>query len=66
MGHLEIKWNGSFSIPIGISFSSGAIAAFANFLPEIMELLGNRPKYAGAYKVPTLTSKFVWPKVKYK
>ena len=29
----------------------GAIAAFANFLPEIMELLGNRPKYAGSYKV---------------
>ena len=28
-----------------------AIAAFANFIPEIVELIGNRPKYAGAYKV---------------
>jgi len=28
-----------------------AIASFANFVPEIVELLGNRPKYAGSYKV---------------
>ena len=28
-----------------------AIAAFANFIPEIVELIGNRPKYAGSYKV---------------
>ena len=28
-----------------------AIAAFANFVPEIVELVGNRPKYAGTYKV---------------
>ena len=28
-----------------------AIAAFANFIPEIVELIGNRPKYAGGYKV---------------
>jgi potassium large conductance calcium-activated channel subfamily M alpha protein 1 len=35
----------------GIFYLSGGIAAFANFLPEIGELLGNRPKYAGTYKV---------------
>ena len=28
-----------------------AIASFANYLPEIAELLGNRPKYGGSYKV---------------
>ena len=28
-----------------------AIASFANYLPEIAELLGNRPKYAGNYTV---------------
>ena len=28
-----------------------AIASFANFVPEIVELLGNRPKYAGSYEV---------------
>ena len=28
-----------------------AIASFANFLPEIAELLGNQPKYAGSFKV---------------
>jgi len=28
-----------------------AIASFANFVPEIVELLGNRPKYAGNYEV---------------
>jgi len=27
-----------------------AIASFANYLPEIAELLGNRPKYGGSYK----------------
>ena len=30
---------------------SVAIASFANFVPEIVELLGNRPKYAGTYEV---------------
>ena len=34
-------------------FFSVAIASFANFVPEIVELLGNRPKYAGSYKVST-------------
>ena len=32
-------------------FLSVAIASFANFVPEIVELLGNRPKYAGSYEV---------------
>ena len=32
-------------------FLSVAIASFANFVPEIVELLGNRPKYAGNYEV---------------
>ena len=33
---------------------SVAIASFANFVPEIVELLGNRPKYAGNYEVKCL------------
>ena len=33
---------------------SVAIASFANFVPEIVELLGNRPKYAGNYEVKLL------------
>ena len=34
-----------------------AIASFANYLPEIAELLGNRPKYGGSYKVTNLSYK---------
>ena len=30
---------------------SGAIASFASNLPEIAELVGNQPKYAGAFEV---------------
>ena len=33
-----------------------AIASFANFVPEIVELLGNRPKYAGTYEVGQLVN----------
>ena len=33
-----------------IQFSVG-IGAFANFLPEIGEIVGSRPKYGGQYKV---------------
>ena len=33
-----------------------AIASFANFVPEIVELLGNRPKYAGTYEVRQLVN----------
>lgn len=36
-----------------------AIASFANFVPEIVELLGNRPKYAGNYEVICLNWKNV-------
>ena len=37
-----------------------AIAAFANFIPEIVELIGNRPKYAGLYKVTTQTQDLIF------
>ena len=37
-----------------------AIAAFANFIPEIVELIGNRPKYAGSYKVMTQIQVFIF------
>ena len=40
-----------------------AIASFANYLPEIAELLGNRPKYGGSYKVINTAIKY---KYKYK
>ena len=36
---------------IDFIYLSVAIASFANFVPEIVELLGNRPKYAGSYEV---------------
>ena len=36
-----------------------AIAAFANFIPEIVELIGNRPKYAGSYKVKAQSQVFI-------
>ena len=32
------------------SFSVG-ISGFASMLPEIIEIMGNQPKYNGAYKV---------------
>ena len=37
-----------------------AIAAFANFIPEIVELIGNRPKYAGSYKVRIQSQVFIF------
>ena len=37
-----------------------AIASFANYLPEIAELLGNRPKYGGSYKVIYLAIKYMY------
>ncbi len=33
--------------------STGAIASFASNIPEIVELVGNQPKYSGSYKVRT-------------
>jgi hypothetical protein len=30
---------------------AGAIASFASNIPEIVELVGNQPKYSGSYKV---------------
>ena len=32
-------------------FSPVGIGAFANFIPEIGEIVGSRPKYGGVYKV---------------
>lgn len=37
---------GRFSM---LFFLSGGLAMFANYVPEILELIGNRKKYGGAY-----------------
>ena len=41
-------------------YISVAIASFANFVPEIVELLGNRPKYAGSYEVRFVKEKTIY------
>ena len=41
------SWTRCNSFPVGIG-------AFANFLPEIGEIVGSRPKYGGEYKVEQL------------
>ena len=45
-----------FAVMINKFLSPVAIASFANFVPEIVELLGNRPKYAGTYEVGQLVN----------
>ena len=34
-----------------VILSPVGIGAFANFIPEIGEIVGSRPKYGGVYKV---------------
>ena len=65
------RWQSCYSCVVGITSTSRpisghyfpliivAIAAFANFIPEIVELIGNRPKYAGSYKVMTQSQVFI-------
>ena len=50
---LGVSWKISSFIGFlsSLSLPLVAVGSFANFIPEIAELLGNQPKYAGNYVV---------------